>query len=246
MYYSKSNYSSLSALFIDNAPDGSSGSMQILIQQPNVVRTALYENQTGAGSPKEIVLGDGKHLAFYAPGANVQTTAELSATSEALPLDSLPLTVAQSETGPTAIPSGAYDAGVSSLADMLIHPMSMVTSTFFKDKSVDVLGRADIQGRTAWILNGKQVAGTTALPGLGDAWRMWVDSKTGIVLRLEYLSKGSLLGWAELRDLSVDKGISSPSQSGSVVYSGALPEGIATVSLNDYMQMARVEVPGRG
>jgi len=234
MYANDSRYARLSALFVDHEPLLAPGSIRIAIQQPDTVRTVAYENDEATGIPSEQMIGDGNAAKLYSPKANVYTSITRSISLVTLPpLATLPLSVVEREDGGTTI-YGVATGGRSTLADMFIHPAMLITAPFFTNKTVAVLGKTTRAGRTVWELQGTQVPTAPVLSRLGDGWRAWVDTDTGIVLRVEYDRGAMLIGWAELRDVNIDGHGQPPDAATVAVAASSIPSGTQQVDLDAY------------
>lgn len=204
MYNNDSRYSAFSALFVSHEPGVPAGSLRIAIQQPGLVRTDVFDNDTGTGTPREQIRGQGGQIQLYNPLAGVTTTIPRWAGEQQLPpLSTVPLTVEEAVYGGTTIHGNPGNATVS-LADSFVHPASFITDPIFCDKQVSVVGRTTFAGRSAWKLRGDKVPSTPSLGRQGDGWQMWVDVQTGIILRLEYYAGGNMIGWAEMRGVTID------------------------------------------
>lgn len=234
MYGNDTRYSTLSALFVDHEPLLAPGSIRIAIQQPGTVHTAAYENDEATGTPSEQMIGDSNAATLYSPTANVYTAITRPSGVVTLPpLATLPLSVVEREDGGTTI-YGMVSGGRSTLADMFIHPAMLITAPLFTNKSVSVLGQLTFAGRTAWELQGTQIPTAPVLSRLGDSWRMWVDTETGVVLRIEYDRGGTLIGWAELRDVNVDGHGQPPDAAAAALTTSSIPSGAQQVDLDAY------------
>lgn len=227
MYRNDGTFSSLSALFVDQSPGDTPSSVEIYIRQPDTVRTAAYPNTDGIGAPSEIVVGEGSTVTMYAPQANTYTKLGRVLSSRLMDLPSVPLSVVQKEYSGTTIYAGAFGGPAPVLADMMIHPASLLTSPFFTNKRIGGVETGALDGRAVWVMSGTQAPHAATLGSLGDGWRMWVDKRTGIVLRLEYYSSTSLLGAVELRNLEID---GPPSSGESWLAAWVLPEGARFVA----------------
>jgi len=86
-----------------------------------------------------------------------------------------------------------------------VKPSGLILSSFFSNKAVTIVGQPELSGRHTWELRGVQVPGVPVVPTLGDSWTMWVDGETGVVLRLEYYRGKKLIGWAAIRDFTVNE-----------------------------------------
>lgn len=234
MYGNDARYSALSALFVDHEPLLAPGSIRIAIQQPGTVHTAAYENDAATGTPSEQMIGEDNTAKLYSPTANVYTSITRSSSAVALPaLATLPLSVVEREDGGTTI-YGMVAGGESTLADMFMHPAMLITGPFFTNKTVSVLGQSTFAGRMAWQLQGTQIPTAPVLSRLGDSWRMWVDTETGIVLRIEYDRGGTLIGWAELRDVNIDGHGAPPDAATAALATSSIPSSALQVDLDAY------------
>lgn len=202
MYYSDQHYQTLSGLFVDHDPTGEPGSLRFVIPNSSEVQTASYSSDDGSGNPIEESLGGPHETLIYDPVANVFTVNNHSPW-HVTPLDQIPLSVAMPYYGPTAI--YGMRGVVSVLAGMVVHPSGLILSSFFSNKAVTIVGQPELSGRRTWQLRGVQVPGVPVVPTLGDSWSMWVDQETGVVLRLEYYSGATLIGWAAIQDFTVDE-----------------------------------------
>lgn len=202
MYYSDQHYQTLSGLFVDHDPTGGPGSLRFVIRDPSSIQTASYASDDGTGRPIEETLGGPKETVLYDPIANVYTV-NTHGRWHVTPLDQIPLSVAMPYHGPTAI--YGMRGVVSVLAGMVVHPSGLILSSFFSDKAVTIAGQPELSGWHTWELRGVQVPGVPVVPTLGDSWTMWVDQETGVVLRLEYYMGRNLIGWATIRDFTVNK-----------------------------------------
>lgn len=234
MYNNDSNYHSFSALFVAHTPDQPPGSMWIDIQQPDRVNTAAYSNDSASGAPVERVMRRGQDLTYYVPAANSFAVGRQVIVSKVPPLSDIPLGFVWAiDSGTTIMGQGVP---VSVTAEMYVHPSTLITSPFFANKSVSVVAETTFAGRAAWELRGEQAQGAPVLNILGDGWRMWVDKQTGIVLRLEYHSGSQMIGWAEMRDVSVDgTGVTS----GNLASGWTLPSSAREVDLAEYRRLVR-------
>lgn len=204
MYASDSRYRSFSGLFVDRSPGDQPGSIRIMIQQPATVRTATYNNLTGTGSPRELTAGDPTGTTFYAPGINTSIHEQSGRLAAHLPpLSSVPLSVVAGVGSVTTLDDFSDSAG-SSVATMYLHPSELITSPFFTNKTVSVEGSATYENRPVWSLLGRQVPGAPQLGSLGNGWRMLVDKRTGLILRVEYLSDMTVSAYAEFKDVTID------------------------------------------
>lgn len=201
MYSNTGTYRSMSALFIGKAPGLTPGSMWIHITQPDYVRTDAYYSLDGSGNPVEETQNTGGKTTVLAPGRNAYAVIS-DANSTLPPISEVPLSEVEAYYGPTSIEG--MGAGQSELANDVIHPAGLVTSPFFTDKAISVVGTDNLQGRPVWVLSATQIAGTHVATSLGDGWRMWVDKGTGIIVRLDYLSGSQLIGSIALQRLVID------------------------------------------
>lgn len=222
MYRNDNTYSHLSALFVDAAPGDSPSSVLIDIRQPDMVRTAAYSGLNGSGAPAEITLGEQGDLIFYSPAAGAYTRLGRVVSGKLMDLTAVPLSVVQKDHSGTSIYAGAFGGTAPVLADMLIHPASLLASPFFTNKHIVQAEAGTLDELPVWVLRGTQAPGAPLLGALGDSWRMWVDKRTGIVLRLEYYSDAALIGTAEFRDLSID-GSAAPSGALASLVTWSLP-----------------------
>lgn len=204
MYGNDSHYHRLSALFVDHAPGDRPGSLQIDIQEPDLVHTAAYGDDEGAGPAQEILVGQGDYAHLYSPAANAYTTIGRPVPAPYPPLASVPLGFLQRIDSRATIIGSRFSGAKTGLAEMYVHPSVLITGAFFTNKDVTIVGRPTLAGRSTWELRGHQVPKAPVLRTLGDGWRMWVDAQTGIVLRLEYYTGSSLIGWAEMRNVVID------------------------------------------
>lgn len=236
MWLNDSRYQALTALFVDHEPMLPDSSLRVEVQQPNVVRVAVFDNDRGAGPAREQVVGEGDHFQIYAPQANAYATMpRLTSQPTLMPLASVPLSVMPREENGTSIFSTAASA---SLADLFIHPAGLITSPFFANKVVTIERQGAFAGRSAWELRGEQIPTAPVLSRLGDRWHMWVDTQTGIVLRIEYYRGTDLMGWAELQDLTID-GAGGTAVSGTAAsVNWAVPNGARHVDIEEYRRLA--------
>lgn len=233
MYITDAHYKTFSALFVSHEPGVSAGSLRVAIQQPGDVRTNVYNNDTGSGTPTEEMLGQGQSLQLYRPSDGATTSIpRYIGPQNTPPLASVPLSVEQTMYSGTTIHGNPGNATVA-LADSFVHPASFITDPIFCDKQVSVIGQTTVAGRSAWELRGDKVATTPALGRVGDGWRMWVDTATGIILRLEYFDGSDMIGWAEMRAVTVDG--SGPNTGGPGSFS--LPHNARTVSPAKYQSL---------
>jgi len=202
MYDNDSHYHTLSAFFVSHEPGRPPGSEWINITQPSYVRTEAFSNTTGSGTPIEETQGQDGTTTVCGPGAAVCTENSHPTTPTLLPLSEVPLSIVEVDFGPTDV--DGMTATQSILANDFIHPAALVTSPFVTDKSIALDSSASFDGRPAWLLTGSQVPGAPVATDLGDSWRMWVDKASGIILRLEYYSGSTMLGWADFQVLSID------------------------------------------
>lgn len=202
MYYSDQHYQTLSGLFVDHDPTGGPGSLRFVIRDPSSIQTASYASDDGSGQPIEETLGGPNETLIYDPVANVYTV-NARGRRRAIPLEQIPLSVGMPYSGPTTI--YGMRGVVSVLAGMIVHPSGFILSSFFSNKAVTIAGQPELSGRRSWELRGVQVPGVPVVPTLGDSWTMWVDQETGVVLRLEYYSGATRIGWAAIRDFTVNE-----------------------------------------
>lgn len=234
MYGADSRYSALSALFVDHEPAIAPGSIRIAIQQPNMVRTAAYANDEASGTPIEQMIGQGTAAKLYSPGANIYTSiVRISSAVTLPPLATLPISVAEREDSGTTI-YGMAAGGRSTLVDNFVHPAMLITGPFFTNKNITVIGQSTFAGRAAWELGGTQIPTAPVLSRLGDGWRMWVDTQTGMVLRVEYDRGATLIGWAELRDVNIDGHGWPPNTATAALLALSIPPGARYVDLDAY------------
>jgi hypothetical protein len=166
MYRNDGAYSRLSALFVDESPGDTPSSVQVYIAQPDEVRTASYSNADANGTPSEIVVGEGSSVTMYAPSANAYTRLGRVVSERMMDLPDVPLSVVQKEHSGSTIYSGAFGGPAPVLADMMIHPASLVTSPFFTNKSIDGVVTGTLSGRAVWVVDGTQVPGSAPLGSL--------------------------------------------------------------------------------
>lgn len=204
MYRSDMRFGELSALFVDHTPGKRSGSLRMSIRPPEEVNTIAYADDAGTGPPLQVTSARGDRVKMYAPMVHAYTILGRNLSQRMPPLESLPLTMAQRVHDGTTLHGSVFDHGVTVIAGMFVHPASLITSTFFSDKTVALVNQTMVNGRSTWELEGHRVPASTPLRPLGDSWRMWVDIQTGMVLRLEYYSGSTMIGWGELRELQID------------------------------------------
>jgi len=202
--YGDPQFKGMSALFVDHTPGKQSGSLRISIRPPGDVSTVAYANDLGTGTLLQVTAASGNEVKIYAVEPHAYTILDRALNQQVSPLESLPLSMSERVHDGTTLYGSVFDQGVSVMADMLLHPASLITSTFFKNKDVALVNQTKFGGRSAWELEGHQVPTATSLGSLGDNWRMWVDTQTGMVLRLEYYSGLKMVGWGELRNLQID------------------------------------------
>lgn len=202
MYDNDGHYHAFSGLFVSYEPGRVPASELISVTQPSYIRTRAFADASGAGSVIEETETQGGKTIVYSPGADKYTVNSHPVVGALPPLSQVPLSVVEAYSGPTQVDGMA--AAQSILANAFLHPATLVTSSFVTDKAISVDDAATFNGRAAWVLSGMQIAGTPVAQSLGDSWRMWVDKATGIILRLEYYSGATMLGWAEFRDVAVD------------------------------------------
>lgn len=234
MYTSDASYRTLDGLFVVRAPGKPVGSVQIHIEQPSTVRTAAYSNDDGEGSPEEIYSADGDRATYYSPGSGVYTSSGRAVSQDVPDLASVPLGLIQ-PTGIGTTLSGIKAGAWTVLADMYVHPSTLITCPFFTTMSVDVVGRTTYDGRQADELVGTHIPTAMSLRGLGNAWRMWVDARTGIVLHVDYYEGSTLIGWAGFKSLTTDGGSGNQA---AWLSSWALPAGARAVGDEEYRQTA--------
>lgn len=223
MYDTDSAYQTLSALFVDRAPGDRPASLLIAIDQPDRVRTAAYADPDGVGSPYEITLGMGETLYRYLPAANTYLQMRRSLSGCRWLLESLPLTVVQSPYTGTTLYSDVW------LARLFLHPAELITMPLFCAKQVSLRGMTQLTDRSAWKLEGEQIPTAQRMERLGDRWQMWVDVRTGIVLRLEYYAAARPLGWAELRHVVIDGQGEEPHLGVGALRDWTLPRGVRKI-----------------
>jgi hypothetical protein len=242
MYLNDAHYRTLSGLFVDRSPGDVPSSLRVYIQQPDAVHTASYANVNGTGTPTELYKGEGQVVTLYAPSRNVYTNFARLLSNRIMDLASVPLGVVQKEHSGTTLYSGGFAGVVPVLADMYLHPASLLLSPFFANKDVESQGKSLIAGRSAWKLHGKQVPGASQLGGLGDAWTMWVDVQSGIILHLDYYSGSTLIGWAGLQHLQIDgSAATAPNTTRSGASSWAIPSGAHLIKdPADYDKLAQL------
>jgi hypothetical protein len=202
MYDNNSRYRSFSGLLVNHEPVTAAGSVWVNITQPGYVRTDAFSSTTGVGTPTEQTDGHDGTTTNYSPRANGYVVSSRPSPQPLQPLSAVPLSVVQVDYSATAI--SALAASQSIVANDFTHPAAFLTSPFFTDKKVVVSGNAVFDGRPCWILDGTQVTGTPIVPQLGDRWRVWVDKQTGIMLRREYYSGATMIGWAEFENVAID------------------------------------------
>jgi hypothetical protein len=209
------------------------------IEQPDKVRTAAYRDDDGMGSPYEITLGVGKELYRYLPAANTYLQTRRSLSGCRWPLESLPLTVVQIPYTGTTLYSDVWSAR------LFLHPAELITMPLFCARRVRLVGTTQLSLRSAWTLVGEQIPAAQRLERLGDRWKMWVDVRTGIVLRLEYYAGSRLLGWAELRHLMIDGQGEEPHSGVAELRDWALPQDAQKIAYGLLFDPAGVGQPGR-
>lgn len=206
MYASDTRYQSFSGLFVDATPGSHQGSIRIAIDQPRTVTTAVYSSVDGSGRPVEVTRTNQIGIQFFAPGANLSAQEQLRVPGGRLPalppLASVPLGVMAGQGSATGVESLADPAGAT-VANMFLHPSTLITSPFFTNKEVSVGGRAVYEGRPVWVLVGKQVPGAQQLGSLGDGWRMFVDQASGVVLQVQYMSGDTVTGVGKFVDVAI-------------------------------------------
>lgn len=234
MYNLSTPYTTLSALFVDHSPMYAPGSMRISLDSAGTVQADTYGNDLGSGTPTERVTEDGSAVTLYSPKLNKYVVLPTSRPHLLTPLSSLPLTVGDSVTGPTQIRGSS---NLVEMANMFVHPAAFVTSTFFENKTVSVLGHTSLAGRSADELVGtlspKDPVGAQLASTIGDTWRVLVDSATGVLLRLEYYYHGKSIGWAELKNLTIHTGPIASSAS-AVSAAPNVPPGAAATDWKTY------------
>jgi len=147
------------------------------------------------------------------------------------PLEQIPLSVAMPYYGPTAV--YGMRGVVSVLAGLTVHPSGLILSSFFSNKAVTVVRQPELSGRRTWELRGVQVPGVPVVPTLGDSWTMWVDQETGVVLRLEYYSGATLIGWAAIQDFTVNAPAST------LPHFWSMPTTARKVDMTTYLSLRR-------
>lgn len=202
MYANNGHYHSFSGLFVSQEPGGFHGSQWVNITQPSYIRTQAFASLTGTGAVIEETQGQGGNTTIYAPSANAYTENSHPASTKLPPLESVPLSVVEVDYGPTNV--DGMIALQSVLANAMLHPACLVTSPFFTNKQITLEDQTSFGNRPAWVLHGTQIAGTPVATDLGDSWRMWVDKASGIILRIEYYSGSTMIGWAEFQNVSID------------------------------------------
>jgi hypothetical protein len=242
MYANDSRYRTLSALLVVNGLWGKQGSVQIAIQQPDGVRSAAYNNETGTGTPVEITSGQGEQVYLYAPAVNTYTTLNRPLSFKRPVLKDVPLTVIYPDYGGTDIyGTAAWDGGLNGIANTLTHPAWFIQSPSFQGMEVTVTGPSLLGSRQAWQLQGSMIAGTSPLIYDGrsvDGLRMWVDVATGIILRIETYSGSVMTGWAELTHLSIDGPADTADTPAGTLSAWSLPLDARLVSRPEYIGLA--------
>lgn len=244
MYGNDAAYRTLTALFVDHTPADPVASIRIQIQQPNVLRAAIYTNDTGSGTPAQMLIDQGSQVESYLPAANVYMRSRVRSSAipcKLPPLASVPLAESTGDCSSIVIQSPA--STITDIANMFVHPASLLTSPFFNNKQVVLKRTTTFQGRLAYELQAVQSPLAPPLGALGDGWRMWVDTKTGIVLRLNYYSGTTLIGWGELRNVNIDGIGPRLDAAGTSLARWTLPADAQRVDPQAYIDQAHAQQP---
>lgn len=153
-------------------------------------------------SMQKAFFSTGDHIDMRNTGHNM--AADVIESAPFPPLASVPLGFIERIDSRTTILGSRFGGAKSGLMEMYVHPSVLITGPIFTNKQVSVVGQPTLGGRATWELWGEQIPTAPVLRGLGNAWRMWVDMQTGIVLRLEYYSGSNLIGWGEMRNVVID------------------------------------------
>jgi hypothetical protein len=202
MYDNEGSYRAFSALVVDRAPGDQPSSLRVAIQQPDVVKAALFNDLAGSGSPVDIATASAGVVTEWDPAGHVYAQSGTLDQRQSLPdVANAPLGTVQDSSGgtPIRLSFGTVDV----LANMMIHPTALVTSPFFTSKMISV-GEGRYANRSVWVLHGRQVSQASPLGGLGDGWTMSVDKETGIVLRIEYFNGNAQIGDVSMTEVTID------------------------------------------
>ncbi|HEX8918924.1 MAG TPA: hypothetical protein VF898_10510 [Chloroflexota bacterium] len=234
MYANDHRYRTFSALFVDRLPGDTPSSVRLYVSQPHSGVAALYSSTAGAGKPREVWHAYGESLDQYSPAAGVFTTnIRVLQPLPLPPLETLPPNIQQGDFTTVSFADATSTHGAIALADLFVQPSGLITDALFTQKTVTLHGSATVDGRSTWILEGTQIPTVPLGSGEPLAWRMWVDQRTGTILRLQYLRRNHVVGQAAMRQVRID-GAGSSTGGGDAFAGWTVPASARYVAPLEY------------